>query len=124
MWFEARSWGYCQDKVRRNSIRREHIEITKKLEYKSMLNDTLKQILKDEYQIAGISGKNKEWLVAKLLQVRGEPDSDQPVTKIVRWSEFAAQVSKLNGLCKVIYIGRHYLALYPNASLDVFMPKF
>ena len=96
----------------------EHILITKKQEYKSFTISELKRILTDDYQVKRISNRNKEWLVKKLLEVRKEPDDDTKLTEIKRWSEHTAEVYTEDGMCKVGYISRHFMHMYPANILN------
>jgi hypothetical protein len=76
----------------------------------------LKQILKDDYSIKQISNKPKDWLICKLLEVRGEPNDDTAVTELKTWTENTVEVytvgSGSNAGCKVGFVSRHLVNLY------------
>jgi hypothetical protein len=99
----------------------EHLKLTKKQEYRALTVDALKEILKDEYLQKGMSGKNKEWLVDKLLLLRNEPNNDLELTEVKRWTEWAVEVYKAGTddcRCKVGFISRNFVNIYPELTLD------
>jgi hypothetical protein len=90
----------------------EHIKITKKVEYKGLTVLELRQILKETYSIKGISTKNKDWLVSKLLELRGEPDNDNDITEVKTWKEQTVEVFTVPTGCKIGYIARHNVKMH------------
>ncbi len=96
----------------------EHIIVTKKQEYNSMKNDALKEALKDAGVVTGLSNKDKNWLVSKLLEIRNEPNDDSVLTEVKIWTEWAVEAYKVDGWCKIGFIARNYLSMYPENILN------
>jgi hypothetical protein len=102
----------------------EHIKITKKVEYKGLTVLELKNILTNEFQINKISNKKKDWLVSKLLELRGEPDVDDEITEIKTWKERTVEVYTVptgsSPACKIGYIARHNVNMFGEALDGVY----
>jgi hypothetical protein len=83
-----------------------------------MTNNALKDAIKDTGSVVGLSNKDKTWLVNKLLEIRDEPHDDSVLTEIRTWSEWTVEVYKLDGGCKIGYVARNYVALFPESILN------
>jgi hypothetical protein len=99
----------------------EVLMITKKVEYKSLTVMELRDLLK-QYSIKSISGKTKDWLISKLLEVRGEPNDDSTVTEMKKWKEHTVEAYTVETGCKIGYIARHLVKIY-GSSLDGIFAK-
>ena len=96
----------------------EHVIVTKKQEYQSMTNNALKDAIKETGFVTGLSNKDKNWLVGKLLEVRNEPNDGYVLTEIKSWNEWAVECYKVDDGCKIGFIARNYLSIFPGNSLN------